>query len=161
NPDPIGSGLVASLARPGGRITGVSDSHSELAAKRLELLKEALPSISRVAVLYTPTPTNLSQLKDTQAAASHLRLTVVPVEIRGGPNPTDIDRALTTIRRERADALNVLSGAAGVHHSRVADFALNHQMPTISTVRRAPEHGYLMSYGADFRALYHRAATYV
>src|SRR5262245_16055074 len=161
NPDPIGSGLVASLARPGGRITGVSDSHNDLAAKRLQLLKEAFPSISRVAVLYIATPLSLSQLKDNQAAASHLRLIVVPVEIRGGPSPTDIDGALTTVRRERADALNVLSGAAGVHPSRVADFALNHQMPTISTARVATEHGYLMSYGADHRALYHRAARYV
>jgi len=161
NPDPIGSGLAASLARPGGRSTGVSDSHGELAAKRLSLLKEAFPSLSRVAVLHTASGTNLSQLKDTQAAASRLRLTVVPVETRGGPSPTDIDRALTTIRREGADALNVLSGAAGVHYSRVADFALSHQMPTITTGRAATEHGFLMSYGADHRALYHRAATYV
>ena len=87
NPDPVGLGLVSSLARPGGRVTGLSDFHSALVAKRLELLKETVPSISRVAVLYNTTTMSLNALRDTQAAASTLRLTVLPVEIRSGPSP--------------------------------------------------------------------------
>ena len=98
NPDPIGAGLVASLARPGGRVTGISDQHSELVAKRLELLKETVPSLSRVAVLHAENPLSLIQLRDTQAAASVLRLTVVPVRTTG-PGPEGIDAVFTTIRK--------------------------------------------------------------
>jgi len=161
NPDPVGLGLVASLARPGGRITGLSDFHSGLVAKRLELLKEAVPSISRVAVLYATTPVQLRALRETQAAALTLRLTVVPVEIKVGPGPDDIESAFTTMKRERAEALNVLFGAAGTHLSRVADLAIKNRIPTTATQRVSTEHGYLMSYGAIFLDLYRRAATYV
>jgi len=161
NPDPIGSGFAGSLARPGGRVSGLSDSHSDLLAKRLQLLREALPSISRVAVLHTATAVSLSQLRDTQAAAPALRLTALAVSIRGGPDPTDIDRAFTTIRRERAEALNVLGAAAGIHTTRVAELAVKSRILTIGTTRSGPERGYLMSYGANFQELYRRAATYV
>src|SRR5215475_151246 len=101
NPDPVGLGVVTSLARPGGQVTGVADQHGDLVGKRLELLKEVVPAISRIAVLYNSTDVSLRGLKDTQAAATVLGLTVVPVEIRTGPGPADIDRAFTTIRRER------------------------------------------------------------
>jgi putative ABC transport system substrate-binding protein len=90
-----------------------------------------------------------------------LGLTVVPVEIRAGPAPADIDRAFTIIRRERAEALNVLFGAAGVHPRHVADLAVKSQLLTIGTTRILTESGYLMSYGADFPDLYRRAATYI
>ena len=161
NPDPVGLGLVTSLARPGGRLTGLSDFHSDLVAKRLELLKETVPSISRVAVLYNTAAVSLNALKDTQAAASRLRLTVIPVEIRRGPEPNDIDGVFTKIRSERADALNVLFGATNVHVSRAADLAIKNRIPTIATGRRSTESGFLMSYGANFPDLYRRAAVYV
>ena len=161
NPDPVGLGLVASLARPGGNITGLSDSHAELAPKRVELLKETVPSLSRIAVLHNKTSMSLRSLKDTQTAASALRLTVVPVEIREGPGPDDIDRVFTAIRRERAEALIVLFGAPNVHVGRVADLAIKHRLPTIGNSRVNTDNGFLMSYGADFPDLYRRAAVYV
>jgi putative ABC transport system substrate-binding protein len=161
NPDPIVSGIVASLARPGGRVTGLSDMHSDLAAKRLELLKGAVPSLSRVAVLHTASPIARRALKDTQTAASALGLTVVPVEIGSSAGLADIDGVFATIRRERAEALNVLFAAAGIHQKRVADLAVKRGVLTVGTSRRSAESGYLMSYGANFPELYRRAATYV
>jgi putative ABC transport system substrate-binding protein len=161
NPDPVGLGLVVSLARPGGQVTGISDLHGDLIGKRLELLKEAVPSITRIAVLHNANPTSLRGLSDTQAAASVLGLTVFAVEIRTGPEPADIDRAFTMIRRERAEALNVSFGSAGVHTRHVADLAVKSRLLTIGTTRIATESGYLMSYGADFPDLYRRAAIYV
>jgi len=159
NPDPVAAGLVAGLARPGGRVTGLSDNHGELAGKRIELLREAVPSVSRVAVLHSTLPQSLGMLRQTEAAAHALRLTVVPVENR--EPRSDVERIFTTIRNERAEALNVLPGAAGIHQSRVADLAIKHRIPTIGTARVGADSGFLMSYGADFPALYRRAATYV
>jgi len=157
--DPLGSGLVASLARPGGQVTGLSDLHSEINAKRLELLKGMVPSLSRVAVLLNPAArVHTAQWKDLQAAAPALQLTVVPVELKG---PEDVDRLFTTIRKERAGALNLLGGAATIHTRRVADLAVKNRIPTISTTRNLAEQGLLMSYGADFKDLYRRAATFV
>src|SRR5262249_18038277 len=151
NPDPVGLGLVASLARPGGNITGLSDSHIELNPKRVELLKEIVPSLSRIAVLHNKTSLHLRGLKDTQTAASALRLTVVPVEIREGPGPDDIDGVVATIRRVRAEALNVLFGAANIHLRRLADLAVKNMIPTIGSAGWiSAEAGFLMSYGADF-----------
>ena len=161
NTDPVGLGLVTSLARPGGQLTGLADQHGDLVGKRLELLKEVIPSISRIAVLHTATDMNLRALRDTKAAASVLGLTVVPVEIRTGPGPADIDHAFTIIRKERAEALNVLFGATGVHPRHAADLAVKSQLPTIGTTRILTESGYLMSYGADAPDLYRRAATYI
>jgi putative ABC transport system substrate-binding protein len=157
--DPLGTGLVASLARPGGQVTGLSDLHSEINAKRLELLKGMVPSLSRVAVLWNPANSvHAAQWKDLQTAAPALQLTVVPVEVKG---PEDVDRVFTTIRKERAEALNLLGGAATIHLRRVADLAVKNRIPTISTTRSSAEEGLLMSYGADFKDLYRRAAIFV
>jgi putative ABC transport system substrate-binding protein len=157
--DPVGTGLVASLARPGGRVTGLSDLHSEINAKRLQLLKEMIPSLSRVAVLLNPaTPVHPLQWSDIQAAAPALRLTVVSVEMKG---LEDVDNVFATIRKEKAEALNLLGGAATIHTRRVADLAVKNRIPTISTTRVSAEEGLLMSYGTDFQDLYRRAATYV
>jgi putative ABC transport system substrate-binding protein len=161
NPDPIGSGLVPSLARPGGRITGLSDMHSDLAAKRLELLKEVAPSLSRVAVLHGDNAVARRGLKDTQAAAAALGLTLVPVEVKGTAGLADLDRLLATIQRERAEALNVLFGAAGSHIRRVAALAVERKVLTIGSSMESTESGYLLSYGANFPELYRRAAAYV
>ena len=104
--DPIGDGAVASLARPGGNITGLSDSHSDLLAKRLEFLKEVVPSASRIAVIWNPAiPTISRQLKALQAVAPALGVSLIPVEFKGGD---DLDSAFAAIRKERPDALNVL-----------------------------------------------------
>ena len=157
--DPIGDRIVASLARPGGNVTGLADLHTEINAKRLELLKEVVPSLSRVAVLLNPGyPVHRPQWTDLQAAAPPLRLTVVSVEMKG---QEDVDRAFSTIRRERAEALSLLGGAATIHTRRVADLAIKNRIPTISTTRSSAEEGILMSYGADFSDLYRRAAAYV
>ena len=106
-----------------------------------------------------PQPESLSILKETQAAALALRLTVVPVENR--EPRSDVDRIFTTIRRERAEALTLLPGAAGIYQRQVADLAVKHRIPTIGTSRGAADSGFLMSYGANSPALYSRAATYV
>jgi putative ABC transport system substrate-binding protein len=160
NPDPVSLGIAKSLARPGGNVTGLSDLHTELGAKRLELLKEMIPSASRVAIFWNrKAAAHPRQLQDAQAAAPALRLTVVPVEIQG---PNEIDGAFATLRNERVQALNVLGGAVTVHGRRVADLAVMNRIPTITTTRRsALEDGFLMSYGADFPELYRRAAAYV
>lgn len=105
--DPVGNGIVASLARPGGNITGLSNATGLLVAKRLALLKEAVPSVRRIAVLWSPrTKNGPRQLKALQAIAPKLGLTLLPVAFA---KPDDFDRAFAEIRERRADALNVLS----------------------------------------------------
>jgi putative ABC transport system substrate-binding protein len=158
--DPVGTGLVPSLARPGGRVTGLTDGHSDLAPKRLELLKEAAPSVSRIAALYNPaTPHAARQLKHIQAAAPGASLTVLPIELK---RPRDIEGALAATRKERADALFIIPDPSwGGSGQRLADFALKHRLPAIGTTRRFAEMGLLMAYGTNFARLWHRAATYV
>ena len=159
--DPVGTGLVRSLARPGGQITGLTDGHADLAPKRFQLLKEAVPSVSRVAALYNPaTPHAARQLKHIQAAAPALGLTVLPVEVKG---PRDIDGALARTVKERAGALFIIpdpSWSLG-QERRLADLALKHHLPAMGTIKAFAEAGILMAYGTDFARLYHRAATYV
>ena len=160
SPDPVGDGLAASLARPGGTITGVSDLHSGLISKRLQLLKEFAPSASRVAVLLNPAyPAHPRQLKDIQAAVTALGMTVLPFEVKG---PDDIDRAFTTMEKERAGGLFVLGDRLlGVYGQRIAELAIKNRLPAIYTNRSWVARGGLMSYGANFTDLYSRMATYV
>jgi putative ABC transport system substrate-binding protein len=159
--DPVGTGLVASLAHPGGRVTGLTDGHADLAPKRLELLKEMVASVSRVAALHNPsTPHAARQLQHIQANAPALGLTILPVKVQG---PRDIDGAFGSARRERADAVFVIpdpSWSLG-QERRLADLALKHRLPAIGTLRKFAETGMLMAYGTDFAHLFHRAATYV
>ena len=161
-PDPVGTGLVASLAHPGGNITGISDSHADLVPKRLELLKEVVPRATRVGVLLNPANYNApSQLKTAQAAGPALSLTVVPVEFKG-PAREDLDRAFATMGRERLAALLVLGDSAlAMHRTRIAELAIKHRLPTAGTARAWAEGGLLMAYGANFIELFRRAATYV
>ena len=161
-PDPVGMGLVASLAHPGGNITGVSDSHTDLVAKRLELLKEVVPLATRIGfLLNAANPIAPPQLKVAQAGGSALSLTVVPMEVKG-PGREAIDRAFATVERERPAALVVVGDPTlGVHRARIAELALKHRLPTVSTVRTWAEAGLLMAYGANFIELFRRAATYV
>jgi len=159
HPDPVGLGLVKSLARPGGNVTGISDLHTALGAKRLELLKEMAPTASRIGIVLDPTVAAYrEQLKDAIGAAPSLRLTAVAVEVRG---PKDFDAAFAKVKSQRLDALNILGGTLNIHARRFADLAIKHGIPTIATTRLAAEEGMLMSYGASFPALYRRAASYV
>jgi putative ABC transport system substrate-binding protein len=162
DPDPVGRGLVASLGRPGGNITGLSDTHADLVAKRLELLREAAPSAVRVGVLFNPaSPLGPPQLKTAQAAAPALGMTVFPLPL-GGQGRDDIDRAFEKIRKERFTGILVIGDpTVGIHRNRIAELALKSQLPAISTLRESVQAGLLMSYGTDFHRLWRRAATYV
>jgi putative ABC transport system substrate-binding protein len=159
--DPVGTGLVGSLAHPGGRITGLTDGHADLAPKRLELLKETVPSISRVAALHNrSTPHARRQLEHIRANAPALGLTILPIEVHG---PRDIDDAFSRARRERADAVFIIpdpSWSLG-QEQRLADLALKHRLPAIGTLKKFAETGMLIAYGTDFAQLFQRAATYV
>ena len=161
-PDPVGTGLVASLAHPGGNLTGISDSHADLVPKRLELLKEVVPRAARVGFLMNPAnPNTPSQFKTAQAAGPALSLTVVPVEVKG-PGREDLDRAFATMGRERLAALLVRGDPTlRIHGRRIAELAIKHRLPTVGTGRAWAEGGLLMAYGANFTELFRRAATYV
>jgi putative ABC transport system substrate-binding protein len=158
--DPVGIGLVASLARPGGNITGLSDFNLFVVTKRLELLKEVVPAASRVAVLLNPTnPTNPLQLKEIQAAAPALGVTILSVEVKG---PDDIDRAFAVMKKERAGALIVFGDPMfGTHRIRMLELAVKSRLSAIYSSRAFVDAGGLMSYGTDFANLHRRAATYV
>ncbi len=160
HPDPVGDGLIASLARPGGNVTGQSDLHTVLATKRLEILKEVVPSASRIAVFYhAANPTLLRQLKDIQDIAPAFRITVLSVPVTG---PDDFDRAFSMMRKERAAGLMVLgSPLIGIHRRQILDLAAKSRLPAIYTVSENPDAGGLMSYGANFHELWRRAAYFV
>ena len=158
--DPVGTGLVASLARPGGNITGLSDFNLGVVTKRLELLKAVVPTASRVAVLLNPAnPTNPPQLKEIQAAAPALGVTLLPLQARG---PDDIDRAFGVMKSERPEALLVMGDLMfGTHQRWIAELAVKSRLPTIWAVKENVKGGGLMSYGTNFEDLYRRAASYV
>ena len=158
--DPVGIGLVASLAHPGGNVTGLSDFNAGVVAKRLELLKEVVPSASRIAVLLNPAnPTNLLQLKLTQAAAPALGVTFLSLEAKG---PDDIDHAFTVIRKERAGALIVFADPMlNTHQTRITELAVKTRLPAVYNERGYMDAGGPMSYGTNIGDLYRRAATYV
>ncbi len=156
--DPVRRGYVASLAHPGGNITGLSDFHADLVSKRLELLKAVIPSASRVGVLFNPArDSSRRMLKEVQAAAQVSGVTVIPLEIKG---PDDIDRAFATIRKERLGSL-FQSVALGRHQKRIIDLSAKSRLPAIYTQDRWVAAGGLMSYGSSWPDLFRRAATYV
>ena len=162
DPDPVGAGLATSLARPGGRITGLSDLHGDMTSKRLELLKEVAPSVSRVAVLFNPANiVSALQMKSIQASARTMGLTVLAWGVGG---PEDIDRAFATIGRERPGGLLVVAESVvvgGINRNRIVDHAMKNRLPLIGTVRGWADAGALMAYGTNFHDLWRRAATYV
>lgn len=159
--DPVTLGLVASLARPGGNITGVTNLAPELGQKRLELLKEIVPQLSRVAVLGDPSsPSHAPGWRETESAARSLGVQVQSLEVRA-PNP-DFAGAFSAITRYRADALLTLSQPLiRVYREQIVDFTVKRRMPAIFHTRAFVEAGGLMSYAADVIALYRRAATHV
>jgi putative ABC transport system substrate-binding protein len=158
--DPVGMGLVASLARPGGNLTGLSMMSPELMGKRLELLKEMVPSASRVAVLFNPAnPTSPLQGQECQATAPALGVTLLPFEATAAD---EIDRAFTAMHQERVEALIVVGDAMfGTHQRRVIELAAQARLPAMYNLRGFVDAGGLMSYGTHFEDLYRRAATYV
>jgi ABC-type uncharacterized transport system substrate-binding protein len=157
-PDPVGAGLVASLARPGGNITGLTVGPPELEGKRLELLKEAFPGLSRVTALWNPASSVL-YLRTVQAAAGKLGVTLKALEVR---KPGEFEGAFAAMRKERPDALVVLSDAMFTNQrTRIVDLAAKSRLPAVYDVREFPEQGGLMSYGPNIPDLYRRAATYV
>jgi putative tryptophan/tyrosine transport system substrate-binding protein len=159
--DPVKAGLVDSLARPGGNVTGLTLLATELDGKRLELLKEAVPKLARVAVLYDPVnPSSGLALKEVlPVAARSLRLTVHPWEVR---TADDFDRVFAALNKERPDGLQVLGGGLmSANQKRIAGFALKNRLPSMWNNRRNVEAGGLMSYGADLADSYRRVAYYV
>jgi putative ABC transport system substrate-binding protein len=160
--DPVNAGLVESLARPGGSITGVTLLSRELAGKRLELLKEAVPKIARAAVLYDPAlPGSVREVKELlPTAARALRLTVQTWEIR---DPGGFEKIFAALNEDRPDGLYVPGGGAFInpHMNRIAAFALKSRLPSVYPRREAVEAGGLMSYGADRTESYGRVAVYV
>ena len=159
--DPIEAGLVESLARPGGNVTGLTNLTIELGGKRLELLKEAVSKVNRVAVLYDPVaPGSLRELKeDLPVAARALGLTLQPWEVR---DAAGFDRVFAALRKERPDGLYVAGGPLmRANGKRIADFALKSRLPSMYSNREYVEVGGLMSYAASDVDLWRRAAIYV
>ncbi len=160
--DPVRAGHVESLARPGGNVTGLTNLTRELGGKRLELLKEAVPKLSRVAVLYDPAnPPSLHWVKELLPAdARALKLTIELWQIRA---VDDFDKVFAALNKQRPDGLYVL-GAGGVmrpNQKRIVDFALKGRLPSVYSTREDVDAGGLMSYGADLADSYRRVAYYV
>ena len=158
--DPVGSGFVVSLARPGGNITGLSSLSPEMSGKQLEILKEIVPGLSRVGVIGDVTrPGNPQALREINVAADALRVQVQYIEVR---EPKDIEPAFRAVIKERADAALVLGGPVLVsHRSQVTDLAVKNHLPMIYRTLEYVEAGGLMSYGANPTDLFRRSATYV
>jgi ABC-type uncharacterized transport system substrate-binding protein len=158
--DPVGLGLVASLARPGGNVTGLANFTSELAGKRLELLKEVVPSVSRVAVLWNPVASSSAlRMRETEAAAHSLGIKLQPVAVR---EANDFERAFSALKRERVDALFPLrSPFISIHVKRIVELAAKNRVPGMYDASEFPEAGGLMSYGTMLPDLDRRAAVYV
>jgi putative ABC transport system substrate-binding protein len=158
--DPVGSGLIASLARPGGNVTGMSLMSPDLGGKRLELLKELLPRLSHVAVLWNAAnPYPAIVFKETQTAGRTLGIEVHSLEVRG---PDDLDGAFAAVRQQHPDALiTVEDPLTGTYRKRIADFAVAEQLPSLHGLSEDVKAGALISYGANLADLLRRAAGYV
>jgi putative ABC transport system substrate-binding protein len=156
--DPVGAGLVASLARPGGNVTGVSSQQTDLDGKRVELLREVVPGLRRLAFFFNPeNPANVLDLGEVQTATRTLGLELVTSEIR---RAEDIPPAFDALK-ERADALLVLMDLASAYQTRINTLALAARLPTMHAFREPVEAGGLMSYGTSVPDLNRRSADYV
>lgn len=158
--DPVTTGLVKSLARPGGNVTGLSQMSPDLAGKRLELLKETVPKLSRVAVLWNPEgPTSPLAWKEIQLPAGQLNLQLHSLEVR---SPDDFDKAFEDATGARAGALAIMPDPLfPTNLKRIANLAAKSRLPSIYHLREFAESGGLVTYGPDRSALFRRAATYV
>jgi putative ABC transport system substrate-binding protein len=159
--DPVGTGFVASLARPGRNVTGLSSISPELSGKRLELLKEVVPGLSRVAFLWNPDVRGaVLDYKETEGAASSLRLQLQSVEV---VRAEDFDHAFSGITKERAQALMMPAAnpVGFANRSQIASFAQKNRLPSIFSQREYVDAGGLMAYGPNTPDMHRRAATYV
>src|SRR5262245_51594145 len=158
--DPVATGFVASLARPGGNITGLSMMSAELIGKQLELLREVVPKVSRVALLGNPAnPGNAQWVQHVQDAARPLGVWLQPLEAR---DPSEIDRAFTEMTREKAGAVILLNDTMlSDHRTRIADHAARRRLPTVSGQSEHAEAGGLLAYEPSRSDRWRRAATYV
>ncbi len=158
--DPLGSGLVASLARPGGNVTGLTIMASDLVGKQFEVLKEVVPKVSRVALLWNPAnPGSAPQLREAEVAARALGVRLQTLEARV---PQEIDSAFAAMTKERAGALVVLSDAILLNQRRqIAELAAKSRLPAVYALMEHAEAGGLVGYGANPLDLERRAATYV
>jgi putative ABC transport system substrate-binding protein len=160
--DPVGSGLVASLARPGGNVTGISIMASDMVGKQLDLLKEVVPKVSRVAILRNPAnPASASNLREAEAAARSLGVRLQALEAR---NPKEIDSAFAAMTKERAGALLILGDAVfGSQRRQIAELTMKRHLPSLFAQgsREYAEAGGLMVYSANILDLERRAAIYV
>jgi putative ABC transport system substrate-binding protein len=159
--DPVEAGLIESLARPGGNVTGLTNLTGKLAGKRLELLKEAVPKLARVAVIYEPaTPANVVEVKeDLPSAARALKLTVQPWEVR---DATSFDTVFAALNKQRPDGIYMAgSPLTNANQKRIVEFALKSRLPSTYSEKVAVDTGGLMYYGADLAESYRRVAYYV
>jgi ABC-type uncharacterized transport system substrate-binding protein len=160
DPDPVGNSFVASLARPGGNITGLSTLNPEISGKQLELLKEIIPKLSRVAVLGSSTrPGNAQIVKQAELAAETLGTRLEYLDVL---NSTDIETAFQRARKQRAEALLVLTGPQlNAHRKIIIGLASMYRLPAIYERSEYVDEGGLVVYGASINDLFHRAASYV
>jgi putative tryptophan/tyrosine transport system substrate-binding protein len=158
--DPVAAGLVSSLAKPAGNVTGLTTMAAELEGKRLELFKQAVPTLSRVVALFNPAnPYTTIAWKAVQPAAEALSLTLQPVEARG---PPDLDRAFATIKEVRPDGLIIIPDRFLLtYRASIVQFMAEHRLPGMFPFRDFVQEGGLLAYGPDYTDLYRRAATYV
>jgi putative ABC transport system substrate-binding protein len=157
--DPVGTGLVQSLAHPGGNVTGLSDLHSVIVTKRFELLKEVVSSASRVAFLWnSASSSGPLQLQDLQSAAPAFGVTLLSFGVK---ESGDFQTTFAIMKRQHLDALVVQGDSLLAGTPRIFEFALENRLPSIYTTRGNVDAGGLMSYGTNFEALWRRAATYV
>ena len=158
--DPVGSGIVASLAQPGGNVTGVSNLTAELSAKQLELLKEIVPGLRQVAVLLNPrNPVSALQLRWTELAAQALGVQLQVVKVH---DPSEFEAAFLSMTRERAGALTVLADTMFLSQRRqIVDLAVKHRLPAMFNAREYAEAGGLIAYGPRLADQWQRAAYYV
>ncbi|HEY2033740.1 MAG TPA: ABC transporter substrate-binding protein [Rhizomicrobium sp.] len=158
--DPVGNGLVASIARPGGNATGISAMQPELAGKKVELLKEVLQTLSRVAALWTSAhPAHMRELEEAQAAARRLGILLEPYDVT---RLTNLERAFAEIKSDRPHAiLTFFDYRTLAYRSMIAEFAVSQRLPTIFSSRLFVDAGGLMSYGPDAQESFRSVARYV
>jgi putative tryptophan/tyrosine transport system substrate-binding protein len=158
--DPVAGGLISSLAQPGGNLTGLTSMTLDLSGKRLELLKEGVPNLSRVAVLYDGgNPAKVNELREMQATARDLRIEIQPLDVR---SPTDFESAFKAAAKAQAQALITLQNPLTVTHlEKIADLAIKGRLPMMVAERGLLDVGGVMSYGPEYNDLYRRAAAYV
>lgn len=158
--DPVGTGIVPSLARPGGNITGLSSIAPDLEGKRLELLRELMPKLSHVAIFWNPANAfHAGSMRQAHLAAEKLQIKLLPLELR---RTEDLDAAFKTILKDRPEALDILADRVFLHDRQpMMDFALQNRLPCVSAYRELVVAGGLMSFGPSYEHMHRRAADYV